>query len=275
MMTFGYRRDPVVGADGTDWIAKDRDFTTVLKPSLSVGAGDIDLSGYTTETNQYGLSACAGNATGDSIEVLNDIEEKAKAAAEGRAPNPPIQVSRLFIYSMARGMMDDDGDGQGDINKDEGTYIRLCFEVLSRFGVCDEKVWPYDQTKVFVSPSIKAMRQAVGHRIHSYYRIKETGDDRLDAIVSALRAKHPVVFGTLVDNAFMQANGPSVVGPPGGSTAGGHAMLCVGYVNGNFLVKNSWGKGWRDNGFVLLTPEYMKWANTWDLWVPTLGTQFK
>jgi len=240
-------------------------------------SGDVDMSGNTTETNQFGLSACAGNATGDSIEVLNDIAEKEVAAAEKRAPNPPVQVSRLFIYNMARSLMDDDGDGQGDIDKDEGTYIRLCFDVLSRWGVCEESVWPYDEAKVYTAPSIKAMRRATGRKIHSYYRIKDTGnaDDRLDAMVAALRAKHPVVFGTLIDKAFMATNGPGIVGPPTGPTAGGHAMLCVGFVNGNFLVKNSWGKGWRDNGFVLLTPEYMKWANTWDLWVPTLGAAFR
>jgi len=278
MVTFGYKRDPQVGTDTNgneyDWLAKDSDFKTQLLPKLTLAAGDVDLSEYTTETNQFGLSACAGNATGDSIEVLNDIDEKAKAKAENRAPKPPVQVSRLFIYSMARSLMDDDGDGQGDIDKDEGTYIRLCFEVLSRFGVCEESIWAYDESKVFVAPSIKALRRAVGRRIHSYYRIKQTGDDRLDAMVSALRAKHPVVFGTLVDQAFMQTNGPSIVSPPTGATVGGHAMLCVGYVDGKFLVKNSWGKGWRDNGFCLFTPEYMKWVNTWDLWVPTLGTVF-
>jgi len=279
-VTFGYKRDPLVGtdADGNefDWIEKDRDFVE-LRPKLTLEPGDVDMSGNTTETNQFGLSACAGNATGDSIEVLNDIEEKAKAAEEKRAPADPVQVSRLFIYSMARSLMDDDGDGQGDIDKDEGTYIRLCFDVLSRWGVCEETIWPYDEAKVFTSPSIKALRRATGRKIHSYYRIKDTSnpDDRLDAMVSALRAKHPVVFGTLIDKAFMATNGPGIVGPPTGATAGGHAMLCVGYVNGNFLVKNSWGKGWRDNGFVLFTPEYMKWANTWDLWVPTLGAVFR
>jgi C1A family cysteine protease len=278
-VTFGYRPDPRVGtdADGNefDWIEKDRDFQVELRPKLTLEPGDVDMSGNTTETNQFGLSACAGNATGDGIEVLNDIAEKDLAAVEKRAPNPTVQVSRLFIYSMARSLMDDDGDGEGDIGKDEGTYIRLCFEILSRFGVCDEKVWAYDESKVFTAPSIKALRQAVGHRIHSYYRIKELADARLDAMVAALQAKHPIVFGTQIDQAFMQRSGPGVVGPPTGATAGGHAMLCVGYVNGNFLVKNSWGKGWRDNGFVLFTPEYMTAAITTDLWVPTLGTVFR
>jgi len=39
-------------------------------------------------------------------------------------------------------------------------------------------------------------------------------------------------------------------------------------------VKNSWGKHWRDGGFALLTPDYITWENTSDLWVPTLGTEF-
>jgi hypothetical protein len=283
MVTFGYKRDPLVGTDSDgnefDWVEKDKDFKAELLPKLtaSLSLGDVDLSGFTTETNQFGLSACAGNATGDSIEVLNDIDEKEKAAAEGRAPNPAVQVSRLFIYSMSRSLMDDDGDGQGDIDKDEGTYIRLCFDVLSRWGVCEESIWAYDEAKVYTAPSIKAMRRATGRKIHSYYRIKDTSnaDDRLDAMVSALRAKHPVVFGTLIDQAFMATNGPSIVSAPTGPTVGGHAMLCVGFVNGHFLVKNSWGKGWRDNGFCLFTPEYMKWVNTWDLWVPTNGAVFQ
>lgn len=276
--TFGYKRDPLVGTDSDgnefDWIEKDRDFTVDLLPKLTLEPGDVDMSGNTTETSQFGLSACAGNATGDSVEVVNDIAEKDKAAAEGRAPNPPVQISRLFIYSMARSLMDDDGDGQGDIDKDEGTYIRLCFEILSRFGVCEETVWPYDESKVYVAPSIKALRRATGRKIHSYYRIKSLGDDRLDAMVSALRAKHPIVFGTLIDAAFQARNGSAIVSTPTGATIGGHAMLVVGFVNGHFLVKNSWGKGWRDNGFCLFTPEYMKWASTTDLWVPTLGTVF-
>ncbi len=275
---FGYKPDPTVGIDENgnefDWLAKDLDFTTNLKPSLVMADGDVDLSSFTTETNQFGLSSCAGNATADSIELLNAIREATLAVSEKRSPRPTIQVSRLFIYALARGMMDDDGDGQGDIDKDEGTYIRNCFEVLSRFGVCDENIWAYDESKVYTAPSIKAMRQAVGHRIHSYYRIRETGDDRLEAIKSALQAKHPVVFGTLVDQDFLRRLGPSVVDYPRGATVGGHAMMVVGYVGGDFIVKNSWSKHWRDDGFVRLTPEYLMWGNTSDLWVPTLGTQF-
>lgn len=267
---FGYKRDPIS--------LKDLDFTKRLEPSLMVATptGDVDLSRYATDTNQLSISSCAGNATADSIEVLCAIEEERLSKASKLPPAPPVQLSRLFVYSMARALMDSDGDGQGDLDKDEGTYIRLCFDTLSRFGICDEKVWPYDVRKVFTAPSIKSIRQAVGHRIHSYYRINEVGKGRVDAVIKALRANHPVVFGTLIDQSFMATNGDPVIGVPDSQhIVGGHAMAIVGYVRGNFKVKNSWGPRWREGGYCYFTPEYLTWANTWDLWVPTMGSNFK
>lgn len=265
---FGYKRDLLVGKDvagnAIDWVAKDKDYKTALRPALPVDVGDIDLSAHATYSHQLNMSACAGNATGDSIEVLNSV-----------AGYPKIQISRLFIYTMARWAVDENGDGQGDIDRDEGSYIRLCFDTLSRFGVCDENIWPYEPSKVHTVPSIKAMRQAVGHRIHSYYRIKQEGEDRLEEVVSALRAKHPVVFGTNIAQSFITLRGEGPVSPPTGATAGGHAMMIIGYMNGLFLVKNSWGSGWGANGFCFMRPEYISWSQSWDFWVPTLGTVFR
>jgi hypothetical protein len=140
---YGYQPDPKHG----DLLAQDRDFTTQLKPYLvSASSGDIDLSPFSTPTNQYQLSACAGNSTADSVEIVSAIEEADRAAKEGRTPVPVPQLSRLFVYSMARSIMDDDGSGHGQIDKDQGTFIRLCFDTLSRFGICDETIWPYDVT---------------------------------------------------------------------------------------------------------------------------------
>jgi len=269
MTEFGYLRDPVGN------IPLDLDFGSGLKPYLTgVTRGDVDLSKYATESDQRSLSSCAGNATADSVEILCAIEEEKKSLATGRAPRPIPQLSRLFVYSMARALQDCDNNGQGDLNLDKGTFIRLCFEVLSRFGICEEEVWPYLESKVFTPPSIKALRQATGHKIHSYYRIKQEGVDRIPEVVAALRSNHPVVFGTLIDNSFQSSAGPSKITIPTGSIIGGHAMLIVGYVDGFFKVKNSWGSSWREGGYCYFTPEYLAWSQTWDVWVPTMGTVF-
>lgn len=281
----GYKQDPLStkDANGNPIVGHrtvnlfkmemdDNDFSVQLKTTVTPHhQGDVDLSGFTTQTNQYSLGSCAGNATADSIELLN--------AVEGR---PPVQLSRLFVYSMARMLQDDDGDGRNDLNLDQGTYIRLCFEVLSRFGICREddlvNGWPYDSNKVFVAPSLRAQRQATGHKIHSYYRIRTDADERLNDIITALRANHPVVFGTKVSSDFLQLRGGETVGfpKPGAPMAGGHALICVGFDSQRgFLIKNSWGPGWGENGFCYLAPEYMTAEDTWDLWVPTLGMDFK
>lgn len=268
LQKLGYRRDPVKKTGEKP----DFSFSQQLKPRLSVAhPGDVDLRKHTTETHQYSAGSCVGNATADSVEVLNSIEGL-----------PAVQLSRLFIYTLARNLMDTDGDGRGDIDQDDGTYIRLAFDILSRFGVCREDLsiakggWPYDLAKLHVLPSLKAMRAATGHRIHSYYRIDETGDDRLDEILSALRMNHPVVFGTLINSNFSQLRSEGPVGPPKGATRGGHAMMVCGYLSGKgFLIKNSWGSDWGDGGFCIMTPEYLAWENTWDIWVPTKGTMFR
>lgn len=255
---FGYSQDPPSEADF--------DFKSSLAPRLAQAtSGDPDLRSFCTETDQLSAGACVGNASADSVEVLD--------AVEGR---PRIQLSRLFVYTLARNMMDIDRDGRGDIDRDDGTYIRLAFEVLNRFGICTEAKWPYDLSKLHVLPSLKAMREATGHRIHSYYRIHETGDARCDAVLQALRSNHPVVFGTKIDSYFLQLTNDTPVGIPQGDIRGGHAMLIVGYLTGlGFLVKNSWGNKWGDLGFWFMKPEYLSWEHTKDLWVPTSGTTFR
>lgn len=249
METF-YRRDIDRGLT--------KDFKTGLAPVLKNLEGpDPDLRPYCTSTNQYNLQSCAGNATADAVEIFD--------VAEGR---PHVELSRLFVYTKAREL-------HGELNKDAGTYISSCFKVLSRFGICTEKAWTYDSSKVFTTPSMLSLREATGHKIHSYYSIQDTGDARCQAVIAALRARHPVVFGTQIPVGFDQYT-KGVLGVPKGAVEGGHAMIVVGWLSkmNAFIVKNSWGSGWGDGGFWYMSPEFLAWDSTWDLWVPTRGYAF-
>ncbi len=266
---YGYKSDP------GSW-EKDASFATDLFPKLQgaipwqLGPDEpIDLRRFCTETNQGSLSSCAGNATADAVEIAEAIEEAQRAEAESRTPRKMPQLSRLFVYALARNL-------RQELGKDEGSYIRDNFEILSRNGICTEETWPYDEAKVFVAPSFMAMREAAGHRIHSYYRIKSEGGDRIDEVKAALHAYHPVVFGTNVEQAFInEVHDLTPVGPPQVKTIGGHAMVIVGWLPGQgFLVKNSWGAGWGERGFCILKESFIAWEETRDLWVPTLGGNF-
>jgi C1A family cysteine protease len=251
----------------TDLIALDRKFED-LRPTLQFKvkvspSGDIDLSEYCVAMDQGDLESCCGNGTAESLEILENI------AHEGITGYQPTLLSRMFIWAMAR-------TENGTLDQDTGTYVRTCFSVLTNLGVCTEILWPYDPTLISVNPSLLAQRQALGHTIEGAYRITSTGDQLLADITTSLSANHPVVFGTTVTTAFQALSGLGPMNPPAPSDtiAGGHCMVVVGRIGGNFLVKNSWGTSWGQGGLCLFTPAYITSSVTNDLWVPTLGPIF-
>jgi C1A family cysteine protease len=252
LQRLGYARDP----EKRPGEKPDRTFDTLGLAPLE--SGDIDLREFATDTNQRSLPSCVGNATADSIEVISAVQGF-----------PQVELSRQFIWTLARMLMQEDGHLE-----QTGTYIRLAFKVLNKHGVCLEKYWPYE-SDWRRPPSLKAMRKATSRKIKGYYRIQSKGDRRVNDMLKALRARHPFVFGTQIDDQWGSYDGRSTLHTPEGETAGGHAMLCLGYDSRRgFIVKNSWGDRWGDGGYCYLSEEYMAWKNTWDIWVPTIGKDF-
>jgi len=182
----------------------------------------------------------------------------------------PVKLgSRLFGYANARAE-------HGEQKEDAGTYLRTYAWALKKVGSCPEEVWPFDLSKVNVSPSAKAYREAWALRgIRGYFKIYDTGFARTEAIRAALAAGKPVVFGAQIDADFMEMKGPSIVDIPKNGTIGGHAMCLCGYRlsdagDYNYRIVNSWSKDWRDDGTVELTEEYVQWDQFNDIWVVSL-----
>jgi len=254
-MNFGFKP----GKDDTN----DFDFKSIQLSLIKLAAASSTehiIPEYTPISNQGILGSCVANSTIDALEILMGLS------------GTVMQLSRLFLYWNAR-LYD------GATNLDDGTYIKNAFASLSKDGVCPESVWEYNVRNVFAQPPMEAYRQGSDNTINSYYKIKAKGTQRLDEIESAIRANHPVVFGTGVTDSFCKYyNSNNVIwAAPTDKIVGLHAMIATGVkeVNGSlqFMIRNSWGSNWGDKGHTWFDSSYFLHESTSDIWVPTLMPQ--
>lgn len=231
----------------------------VTGPSENISVennGVVDLRPWCSPVeNQGHVGSCVANSVVGALEFLNIRDGK-----------PHVDLSRLYIYYNARLMTRTQ-------DKDEGTYISVAMKTLASLGTCPESTWKYDPSSVFSRPSWEAYREGYANKIHSFYRIDGTGSSRNDGIVAALRAKHPVAFGMLVDSDYMALGPSGLTGMPSPhrKVLGGHAQLIVGAdLNMKlFVVRNSWGPGWALAGHALIPWDYLDASEADDFWTPT------
>jgi len=200
--------------------------------------------------DQGSLGSCTANAIGAAFQY--------DQRKEGLVDSMP---SRLFIYYNERAM-------EGSVDYDAGAYIRDGVKSVNKLGVCAESLWPYDESKFTAKPSDECYTEAAKNLCTEYARVTQT----LDEMKACLSEGFPFVFGFTVFYSFFDQSvaetGMMSMPLENDPIAGGHAVLAVGYDDekGCFIVRNSWGEGWGDQGFF-----YMPYAYIAD---PSLASDF-
>ncbi len=200
----------------------------------------VDLRSFLTPVESQGdLNSCTANAMAGAYEYLAT-----------RQLGTANFVSRLFIYYNARSL-----DGASDL--DEGTYLRSCIKVLREYGTCIEDTWPYSPDSVFDEPGDDAYQEAANFLIEEAKRV----DVDLHAMRHCLAEGYPFAFGLELFASFDKTGKDGKVPMPNPNSEehqGGHAMLCVGYSDQDrvFIIRNSWGKDWGDNGYCYIHYDY-------------------
>lgn len=176
---------------------------------------------------------------------------------------PDRNLSRLQLYYDVRVL-------EGTVGEDAGSELRDVVKLAGKIGVAHEELWPYDVTKFKRKPTKVVYADAVKFEALTYARVDVTPQ----AVKAALAAGFPVIIGlTLYPEFESDATAKTgVVAMPSGDKGpvGGHAMLCVGYDAGHFIVQNSWAADWGDKGFCYFPEGYVGNANLGsDYWTIT------
>lgn len=237
----------------------DKSMISKYLPMLN---GDVDLREFTSPRhNQRRTSSCTAQSAVKALEIKRIMKY-------GKEAHVPLSV--MDLYYGARDLMD-----PKETDKDEGTHLYLVTEVLRRFGVCREELNPFDENNLFKPTSIMATRESYLNKIHASYRISSTGNDRVEDVINNLQVGNPVIFATRVGMNWMlyNSNSEPLLPTSYDASIGYHAICIVGWVNGCFIIENSWGDGWGEDGFAHLRPEVIADADSVDFWVMAQGSE--
>lgn len=203
--------------------------------------------------DQRMTSSCVGNSGAVALEL--------RRALDGQ---PFVPISALALYWAARAV-------DGYQHEDAGAQIRSAARIAHGVGVASETAWPFDAARVNARPGMEAEEDGVTRADGVYERIDGEGAARVELVLDTLQARCPVWFGTLVDQRFMDADGPETVPAPGATDVvlGGHAMVACGFDRSGERIRmlSSWGAGWGDGGFAWTAAEWFAYAGTSDIWV--------
>ena len=220
---------------------------TILRPRQL--PGKVDLWPHVPPIwNQGALGSCTahGSLRGWVTEAMRQGVSLPTPRDSSSAP-----LSRLMQYFDTR-------DIEGTTDTDSGGMVRDAIKVLATKGCAPESDWPYDIDRFTERPPAKAYADAQKYMSVKYQSVRVGGPGA--PLRTALANGLAVVFGFSVPESFEDGSwdpATDVLPLPSADEGfvGGHCVALTGYdftckdhPQPFFLVDNSWGAGWGDNG---------------------------
>ncbi len=144
-----------------------------------------------------------------------------------------------------------------DYNCQNGSAIPDALSQMKAKGVPKLKnfnIWCADKIPAEI------YRQATNYRIDDYFTLfweEDSYSKKINATKKAISQNRPVIIGMDVYDSFSSWSIKNVWNGEMNGKLGGHAMCVVGYddnkYGGAFLLMNSWGNRWGNNGFIWVT----------------------
>lgn len=237
--------------DLKDFEYKEQPLDEKYVPGLNGIKVAVDLRKFFTPVrNQKDLGSCTSFAVASMYEAM--------MARGGMAEVEHLSSGYLFYYSNVL-----KGRPQG------GSNYRDQLEVLGKHGICQDALYVYDPSNPSKTPSHEAEEEAKRHRVLKAKQISLSNDadkrasikQNHTALTSALSEGYPVGISLKIYDNFGK-EGPFILHPgdaPGAKEEGYHAMVIAGYSeeNGFYIVRNSWGEDFGDEGYCYVPSTYI------------------
>lgn len=214
-------------------------------------------SPYFPSFSQKNTGSCTGHAVVAAFMCAERFSTQRQSPHQQQHPTTASYVdpSVMFNYYFARQI-----DNPGAPVSDTGATMHASLQ-SSQLGMASDTVWRFDPAKINDRPPAAAQTSALHQRTVGWKKLVPS----LKNIKTALAKGVPVMmsFQVLkdVDEWFVTADRQIKTGylltsgtfTSDQTVVGGHSVLLVGYDDdylnqGAFLVRNSWGPSWGQNG---------------------------
>jgi hypothetical protein len=198
----------------------------------------VDLRADWWEVGDQGSTgSCVGWASTDAVFRWHMVKAGRIAEAE--------RLSVRYVW-MAAKEIDEYTSEPSTFLEYEGTSLKSALDVARKLGLVLEPVLPFGRAKLYQGDAPTFYGLASELRIGAYYNLQTNAQ----AWRLWLNDHGPILTRLNVDatweNATATGGKLDVYQGPG---QGGHAVALVGYTPEHFIVRNSWGTDWGDQGF--------------------------
>ena len=225
---------------------------------------DLRLLGYFPDIfDQEGRHTCSAQA----LAALIYFHYKNQGIHEVDIP------SRLFLYynAICESGLNPRNFRDNARNYGKPVLMRHCIEATSRLGWCNEEEWQQVGENWLEPPPRKLYQKAACHAGMRFERMNA----EIEFLKESISHERPFIFGLYLYESFyseeVTRNGIIPLPKNEKYKKGAHSMMAVGYDDryGHFIVRNSMGRSWGNDGYGFLPYDYLE-NQTGDFWRITI-----
>jgi C1A family cysteine protease len=200
--------------------------------------------------DQRNTGSCTGWAVADSVIRWHMVQDQRIA--------PDQQLSVRYVW-MASKETDKSISRPTTFIEQEGTSLKAALDIVRKYGIVPDEMLPFEKN-VRYQESIKTFYATAARlRISAYFNL----ENNLETWRHWLATQGPILTRLNVDATWDQAAlTGGVLADYQQPARGGHAVAIVGYTPDYFIVRNSWGTNFGDQGYAYASLAYTQAAFT-------------